>query len=390
VGFQVSKTRLWGAGYERIKVRKGVRFYRDIIGQADIVARLKAFTDLFSASGGAPGHILLIGDDGMGKASFAIAVADELDVGFQEVDAASLEIIGDVTALMTNLKLKQVLLLTNIHQLRKVTIERFRESLHEGKLTINIGQGPAMRKFAMELSPFTLVATCTKKADCPAELLREFSLVLSLQPYSTPELQALAESIGKTEGISLDAGAAALIAKSCDGRPGHIESMLRRVVRAVNKSALTVDDVQKAFDAFGINVRPDTTPNVSDNLQNLSGQDFEKLIETLLTRIGFQAEMTKTTGDGGIDIIAKLDKPIFGGLYLFQCKRFAPDNLVGAPTVRDFYGAVTADRAVKGILITTSDFTAQAREFAQRVGVELIDITQLQKLFVEYGLNGMP
>jgi hypothetical protein len=202
-----------------------------------------------------------------------------------------------------------------------------------------------------------------------------------------PELQAIAESIGKTEGISIEAGAAALISRSCDGRPGQIESTLKRVARAINKKALTEEDVLKTFKAFGINVRPDTAPNSSDNLQDLSGQDFEKLIEALLARMGFQTEMTKTTGDGGIDIIAKLDKPIFGGLYLFQCKRFAPDNLVGAPTVRDFYGAVTADRAVKGIFITTSDFTAQAREFAQRVGIELIDITQLQKLFVEYGLT---
>jgi restriction system protein len=94
--------------------------------------------------------------------------------------------------------------------------------------------------------------------------------------------------------------------------------------------------------------------------------------------------MKKTTGDGGIDIIATLDKSIVGGRYLFQCKRFAPDNLVGAPTVRDFYGAVTADRAVKGILISTSDFTVQAREFAQRVGVELIDAAQLQRLLLDH------
>jgi restriction system protein len=89
---------------------------------------------------------------------------------------------------------------------------------------------------------------------------------------------------------------------------------------------------------------------------------------------------------GGIDIIAMLDKPIVGGRYLFQCKRFAPENMVGAPTVRDFYGAVTADRAVKGVFITTSDFTTQAREFAERAGLELIDLRQLEKLFHEYGV----
>jgi len=159
-----------------------------------------------------------------------------------------------------------------------------------------------------------------------------------------------------------------------------------RVFRAINKSAISEEDVLKAFMAFGVNVSQGKLSIGIGNLQNLSGQDFEKLISELLTRMGFQTEMTKTTGDGGIDIIAKLDKPIFGGLYLFQCKRFAPDNLVGAPTVRDFYGAVTADRAVKGIFITTSEFTLQAREFGRKVGIELIDSEQLQKLLLEYHL----
>jgi Holliday junction resolvasome RuvABC ATP-dependent DNA helicase subunit len=363
-----------------------IRFYRDIIGQNEIVARLRAFTDLSSASGGTAGHILLIGEDGMGKASFAAAVADELDVGFQEIDAARLQVQGDFTSIMSNLRDRQVLLLKNLHLLRRTMVVGVQEIMRDGKFAIIIGQGPAARTHIMELRPFTLIATIPKKSECPSELLREFSLILSFQPYSIPELQSLAHSMEKPEGLSLDEGAASLIARSCDGRPGHIESTLRRIVRALNKSALTEDDVLRAFDAFGINVHPDTPPNLSDNLQTLSGQDFEKLIEALLTRMGFKTEMTSTTGDGGIDIIAVLDKAIVGGRYLFQCKRFAPDNLVGAPMVRDFYGAVTADRAVKGILITTSEFTVQAREFARRVGVELIDLEQLQKLLLEYHL----
>jgi restriction system protein len=133
-------------------------------------------------------------------------------------------------------------------------------------------------------------------------------------------------------------------------------------------------------------VRVDGAHDDVQRIRGLSGQEFESLITRLLTRMGFHAEMTRITGDGGIDIIAVLDKPIVGGRYLFQCKRFAPENLVGAPTVRDFYGAVTADRAAKGIFITTSSYTAHAREFAEKAGVELIDFARLEKLFLEYGL----
>lgn len=124
----------------------------------------------------------------------------------------------------------------------------------------------------------------------------------------------------------------------------------------------------------------------STRIEGLSGIEFEKVIATLLEKMGFHAQVTKASGDGGIDIEATLDRAIVGGRYLFQCKRYGIENVVGAPLVRDFYGAVMAERAVKGILITTSDFTSQAREFAQKAGLELIDGVQLQRLLSSSGL----
>jgi Holliday junction resolvasome RuvABC ATP-dependent DNA helicase subunit len=359
-------------------------FYRDIIGQEDIVARLKAFTDFFASTGGTPGHILLVGEDGMGKASLAAAVCNECEVVFQTVDAESLDVQGDLTALLTNLRLNQVLFVSNIHRLRSSLSVKLRQALREGRLNIVIGAGPATRTHVMEVRPFTLIASCPRRSDCPAELLSEFSLTLNLLPYSESELQSLAQSIAACTGLTLESGAAALIARTCNGRPAHLESSLKRVARAINKSAISEEDVLKALLAFGVNVGRDSPSRGIGAIQNLSGQEFESLISSLLIRMGFQTEMTKTTGDGGIDVIAVLHRPILGGRYLFQCKRFAPDNLVGAPTVRDFYGAVSADRAVKGIFITTSDFTVQAREFGQKAGIELIDLAQLQKLLLEY------
>lgn len=123
-------------------------------------------------------------------------------------------------------------------------------------------------------------------------------------------------------------------------------------------------------------------------LDTLSGVDFEKLMGQLLERLGFRVEMTKATGDGGVDIVATLDQPLVGGRYLIQCKRYAPDCPVGAAAVREFYGALTADRgAVKGILMTTSSFTAQAWEFARLLPVELIGRGRLQGLLEQNGFG---
>jgi tetratricopeptide (TPR) repeat protein len=124
-----------------------------------------------------------------------------------------------------------------------------------------------------------------------------------------------------------------------------------------------------------------------DSLDTLSGVDFERLVSQLLERMGFRAEMTKASGDGGVDVVANLDQPFTGGRYLIQCKRYAPDSTIGAATVREFYGAMNADkRAIKGILITTSAFTAQAKEFAEGLPIELIARNKLQQLLDRHGL----
>lgn len=60
--------------------------------------------------------------------------------------------------------------------------------------------------------------------------------------------------------------------------------------------------------------------------------------------------------------------------------------MVGASEVRDFYGAVMADRAVKGVFITTSDFTNRAREFGTQSGLELVNMSKLIQLLEEHGL----
>jgi uncharacterized membrane protein YqaE (UPF0057 family) len=117
-------------------------------------------------------------------------------------------------------------------------------------------------------------------------------------------------------------------------------------------------------------------------LNTMDPLQFEALIRHLLERMGFQASLTKASHDGGIDIEAVNPQPVVGGKLLVQCKRY--DQVVGAAAVRDLYGAVTDARATKGILVTTSHFSPDARRFAEGKPIELIDRPQLEALLAEH------
>ena len=357
--------------------------YSEVIGQSDAIERLKAFSDFHLKNGSTPGHVLVTGEEGMGKTTLARVLSHELGAFCQPVDSSNLAIKGDLTAIITNLQAGQVLLLSEINRLKRDLMGLLIQGLRTQKLEIRIGA----RTHVIDVAPFTLIGTATRKSECSADLLNRFSLVLELRPYSNAALVQIAERIAAKASLEIDSESARLIAINSEGRPHQLELLIERLAKAIRKQRITAPDTAEALSAFGMSVRQRTTADGEVGTAELSGVEFEELISTLLGRMEFRAEMTKTSGDGGIDIVAILDKPIVGGKYLFQCKRYRPDNLVGAAAVRDFYGAVTADKAVKGVLITTSDFTVQAREFAARVGLELVNLPRLRALLAQFHMT---
>ena len=121
---------------------------------------------------------------------------------------------------------------------------------------------------------------------------------------------------------------------------------------------------------------------LGDHLETLTGKEFEGLVARMLSGMGLTIQERSTGADGGVDLVAHSPEPIKGGTSVVQCKRQV--SKVGAPAVRDLLGTVTARKANKGILITTSEFTAAAIEFAQTNRIELIDGHVLRRLLQEH------
>ena len=89
------------------------------------------------------------------------------------------------------------------------------------------------------------------------------------------------------------------------------------------------------------------------------------------------------SGDGGIDGIIKEDRLGLDVVYI-QAKRW-DNNSVGRPDVMQFAGALQAQKANKGIFITTSKFSNEARNYVSQIGskIVLIDGEQLTNLMIE-------
>ena len=120
------------------------------------------------------------------------------------------------------------------------------------------------------------------------------------------------------------------------------------------------------------------------NFNQMNGRQFEDLVEKLIQKMGFITQERSQSADGGMDIFAINQQPIFEGSYVIQCKKYS--NPVSVAFIRDLYGVVHAKNANKGILITNSTFTKPAEEFAEGKQLELIDGNELMRLLVKYEL----
>jgi len=123
------------------------------------------------------------------------------------------------------------------------------------------------------------------------------------------------------------------------------------------------------------------------NLAIMDWQDFENLIREIFekefSQNGGEVKVTQASRDGGVDAIAFDPDPIRGGKIVIQAKRYT--NTVGVSAVRDLYGTVLNEGAMKGILVTTADYGSDAYEFAKDKPITLLNGGNLLHLLEKHG-----
>ena len=119
-----------------------------------------------------------------------------------------------------------------------------------------------------------------------------------------------------------------------------------------------------------------------DEIFSLMSREFEVFVSKLLEKFGYNVTLGKGSRDGGVDIFAER-RGLFGTeLTLVQCKRNRKDRKVGEPVVKQLYGDIESRKATKGLLVTTSSFTATALGYIESIKYRMspIDFDKLQNM----------
>jgi len=201
----------------------------EFIGQDKLKENLAIAIEAARSRGEAMDHVLLYGPPGLGKTTLANIIANELGVAFQQTSGPTLQIKGDLTAILTNLQAKQVLFIDEVHRLQPALEEILYSALEDYKLDIIIGQGPSARTHTMDVQPFTFVGATTRAGLLSAPLRSRFGIMLRLEFYTHKDLRIIVERSAEILGVAVDDEGANEIASRSRGTPRIANRLLRRV-----------------------------------------------------------------------------------------------------------------------------------------------------------------
>ena len=201
----------------------------DFIGQGGGRTNLETFIAAARDRGDAMDHTLLHGSPGLGKTTLAQIVSAELGVGFRATSGPVISRAGDLAALLTNLRPRDVLFIDEIHRLNPAVEEVLYPAMEDFQLDLIIGEGPSARSVRIDLPPFTLVGATTRAGLLTTPLRDRFGIQMRLQFYDRAELSTILANQAQRLGMVLTDDGADEIAGRARGTPRIAGRLLRRV-----------------------------------------------------------------------------------------------------------------------------------------------------------------
>ncbi|MFA7612682.1 MAG: Holliday junction branch migration DNA helicase RuvB [Candidatus Caldatribacteriota bacterium] len=229
--------------------------FTEYIGQERVVENIEVMVKSALVRKAAMDHVLLSGPPGLGKTSLAMIIAKSLGTEMHLVSGPAIEKKGDLAAVLTNLKPRDVLFIDEIHRMHISVEEILYSAMEDFRLDILIGQGASARTMQIDLVPFTLIGATTRSGLLSNPLRDRFMAHLNFDYYPPETLVKIISNNADKIGIRFEGKAKEEIACRSRGTPRIANRILRRVrdfALIKNKNLVGEEEVRGALDLMDI------------------------------------------------------------------------------------------------------------------------------------------
>lgn len=229
--------------------------FNEYIGQETIKKNLSILIGAAKARGHNPEHVLFYGPPGLGKTTLAHVIAKETGANLRVTSGPSIERVGDLAAVLTNLQPGDMLFIDEIHRLNKTIEEVLYPVMETGKLDIMIGKGPSARTVQLDLPPFTLLGATTRFGMVSSPLRSRFSGgTFRLDFYDNNEIEEMLTRSAAILSVPLTKEHAHAISARSRKTPRIANYLLRRVRDYAQMHQRNIDTqvIEEAFSLLGL------------------------------------------------------------------------------------------------------------------------------------------
>ena len=229
----------------------------EFVGQREIKENLEILMGAAQKRTEPIEHVLLYGNPGLGKTTLAHIIAHEMGTSIRTTAGPTIERVGDLAAILTNLTPGEVLFIDEIHRLSKSVEEVLYSAMEEYALDLVVGKGPAARILRLDLPRFTLIGATTRMSLLSSPLRDRFGATYHLNFYTSHDIEQILARSAKLLKVKADPQALLEITKRARCTPRIANRLLRRVRDFAQVKGKPTVSADTALEALGyLNVDP--------------------------------------------------------------------------------------------------------------------------------------